>query len=249
MSKLLIPNTCQVPNVLLDEVMPNLSGSALKILFAVIRKTYGFQKGSDKISFTQFQKLTGLSRDAVDQGIKSLGTLLIVTPGLKGVPTLKGVNEYALNLDVATGELVRKSDRSENLTSQKKAVELVRKSDSTKPNLTKPRESAHKAHAPAPDSRIKDFFKFWDGEYQTRFAAPYMFAGGKEGQLVKTLLGSHELSALESLAIRFLDSTDVWIREKGGYTIGVFASQINKLVSTSIRKSPFSGDLTRELPL
>ena len=31
-SRLLIPNTCQVPNVLLDEVMPRIGGVALKVL-------------------------------------------------------------------------------------------------------------------------------------------------------------------------------------------------------------------------
>jgi phage replication O-like protein O len=145
MSKLLIPNTCQVPNVLLDEVMPRLPGSALKVMLAVVRKTYGFQKRSDKISFKTLQKLTGLSRDAVNQGIKALGPLLIIMPGRKNVPTSDGVNEYALNLNIETGELVRKADQSENLTSQKNPEEPVRKSDSSKPNISKPNNTGAKA--------------------------------------------------------------------------------------------------------
>ena len=76
MNRILIPNTCQVPNVLLDEVMPRISGSSLKVLLAIVRKTYGFQKQADKISFRQLQKLTGLSRDAVNRAIKELGDLL-----------------------------------------------------------------------------------------------------------------------------------------------------------------------------
>jgi len=128
-------------NVLLDEIMPTLSGSSLKVLLAIVRKTYGFQKRSDKISFRTLRKLTGLSRDAVNQGIKGLGALVTVIPGAKGVPTLEGVNEYALNLNVETGELVRKSDQSENRTSQKNREKQVRKSDSSKPNSSKPNKA------------------------------------------------------------------------------------------------------------
>jgi hypothetical protein len=65
MNKLLIPNTTQIPNVVLDDLMPQLSGSELKVLLAIVRKTYGWQKRSDKISFTTLRQLTGLSRDAV----------------------------------------------------------------------------------------------------------------------------------------------------------------------------------------
>src|SRR5438034_9446048 len=148
MNRILIPNTCQVPNVLLDEVMPRISGSSLKVLLAIVRKTYGFQKQADKISFRQLQKLTGLSRDAVNRAIKELGDLLKVKRGIKGVPSLAGVNEYSLNLDVSTGQLVRKHDQSENRTSPISDEELVRKSDSTKPN-TKPKKEGSDSSSPA----------------------------------------------------------------------------------------------------
>ena len=135
MTRLLIPNTTQMPNVLLDVVMPRLSGSALKVLLAIVRQTYGFQRESSKLSFNYLQRLTGLSRDAVNRGIKVLGPLLTVQPGLKNVPTLAGVNAYALNLDLATGELVRITHRSEIQTSQKTGQKPVRNSDSIKPNI------------------------------------------------------------------------------------------------------------------
>src|SRR6185369_8811212 len=77
-SKLLIPNTTQVPNVLIDVVMRQISDAALRVLLAVVRKTYGFQKKCDAVSLTQLQKLTGMSRKAVVDGIKKLGSLLII---------------------------------------------------------------------------------------------------------------------------------------------------------------------------
>ncbi len=83
------------------------------------------------------------------------------------------------------------------------------------------------------DSRIKEFFTWWDIEYQRRIGEPYVISGGKEGSLIKNLLRTFDLPKLKRYALRFLDSKDSWVRQNGGYTIGVFASQFNKLTSTA----------------
>jgi hypothetical protein len=56
MSKLLIPNTCQVPNVLLDEIMPRIGGVALKVLLAIVRQTYGFGVPSRQIGLKKLSQ-------------------------------------------------------------------------------------------------------------------------------------------------------------------------------------------------
>jgi len=84
-----------------------------------------------------------------------------------------------------------------------------------------------------PDSRIKEFFTWWDIEYRRRIGEPYVINGGKDGALIKNLLRTFDLPKLQKYALGFLDSKDSWVQEHGGYTIGVFASQINKLISTS----------------
>jgi len=129
MSKFLIPNTTQVPNILLDAVIPKLPPGAVRVLLAIVRKTNGFQKSSDRISYSQLQSLTGLSRQGVSSGTKVLGALLKIKPGKKG----KGANEYSLNLDVTTGQLVNKVDQPNNLTSQSCEQKVVKKVDSPKP--------------------------------------------------------------------------------------------------------------------
>ncbi len=83
------------------------------------------------------------------------------------------------------------------------------------------------------DPRIKEFFTWWDIEYQRRIGEPYVISGGKEGSLIKNLLRTFDLPKLKKYALRFLDSKDSWVRERGGYTNGVFASQFNKLTSTA----------------
>jgi hypothetical protein len=83
------------------------------------------------------------------------------------------------------------------------------------------------------DPRIQEFFAWWASEYEPRFGSKYSFSGSKERALVKRALETHDLPFLKKLALRFFDSKERWIAETGGYTIGVFVSQINKLVSTA----------------
>jgi phage replication O-like protein O len=107
MSKLLIPNTTQVPNVLLDKVMPLLPAAPLKVLLAIARLTYGFQKRSHKIGFTQLAKLTGLKRRSAIRAANFLGDLIHVKTGGPG----RGANEYSLNLDITESQLAALSER------------------------------------------------------------------------------------------------------------------------------------------
>ena len=96
------------------------------------------------------------------------------------------------------------------------------------------------------DSRIKEFFTWWDIEYQRRIGEPYVINGGKDGALIKNLLRTFDLPKLQKYALGFLDSKDSWVREHSGYTIGVFASQINK--QTSIAKANDNHPPRKEMP-
>lgn len=65
------PNTTQVPNYVFA-LIPNLSEAELKVLLAVVRKTYGWHKDADKISVSQLEKMTGLSYSAIKKARASL---------------------------------------------------------------------------------------------------------------------------------------------------------------------------------
>ena len=237
-NKLLIPNTCQVPNVLIDDVMPRLPGSAVKIMFAVVRKTYGFGKRADKLSFTTLQKLTGLSRDAVNEGIKALGSVLIITPGVKNHPGLKGLNEYALNLNVDTGELVGKSDWSENLTSQKSRKKLVRNSDSSKPNSSKPNSVARKKRDnAAPDPRVRMLLDAFITKYEARTGQKYAIVSGKDQGKDPAMLKQRLAVADPETIMRNMDRyfcNDFY--GKIGFDVAGFCSAFNRLNSAGAKK-------------
>ena len=53
MSRALIPNSTQIPDVILDHWMAELSGAELKVLLYIARRTYGFGRDSDHISLNQ----------------------------------------------------------------------------------------------------------------------------------------------------------------------------------------------------
>lgn len=93
-----IPNFLQVPNVVIDELLPDLTGAELKCYLVVIRKTKGWNKESDNISISQFMKATGLSNSAVIKACESLVKygLLVKENGSRNTG-IYAVNSYSKN--------------------------------------------------------------------------------------------------------------------------------------------------------
>jgi phage replication O-like protein O len=58
----------RIPNAILDS-MADLTEPELRVLLAITRKTIGWQKECDPISLTQLEKITGLSRPAVNKAL------------------------------------------------------------------------------------------------------------------------------------------------------------------------------------
>ena len=80
----------QIANEILDALtQAGLNGTELAIVLHVIRKTYGWHKKCDRISFTQFEKQLKKSRPTISDNIQSLlvKKLLLVKKTLLG-------NEY-----------------------------------------------------------------------------------------------------------------------------------------------------------
>lgn len=112
MARSLIPNSTQVPDVILDHWMGELSGSEFKVLLYVARRTYGFGKDSDTISLNQLahgirrrdgrvvDRGTGLSRSGVKAACVSLieKGLLIRTANVVADRREADESTYRLNL-------------------------------------------------------------------------------------------------------------------------------------------------------
>ncbi len=119
----LIPNSTQLPNIILDYVVPLIPEAEARCLIYICRRTFGFHKSSDRISFSQFMEGikdrrgnvldygTGLSRQAVAVALRNLTTAEAIRVG----KSRKG-NLYQINLHMDVDKVVNLVDQSRKLT-------------------------------------------------------------------------------------------------------------------------------------
>lgn len=124
--KYLKPNTTQIPNILLDWIIPQLPEGEAKCLLYICRRTFGFHKEYDRISFSQFidgiegkDAGAGVSRPVIAKSLKNL----VVSGAIIMTETTKG-NVYKINLEMDIEQIVNK-------------VNQLRKEKKIKPKQTK----------------------------------------------------------------------------------------------------------------
>jgi DNA-binding transcriptional ArsR family regulator len=123
------PNYTPTPNVLFDELLPELSGAELKVVLYLIRRTFGFHRATDSVSLTQFcegittrdgRRLdhgTGLARSSASKALAALEQRgLIVAERAEQQHGGAAVNLYRLNLPSSEPQIdeprvVRKSNQ------------------------------------------------------------------------------------------------------------------------------------------
>ena len=213
-----------------------LSPYEWRALMFLFRKTYGHQKKADAIPLSQFSKGMRLDRRLVHRAIKSLESKSLLVIGRDD----RGAVSYQFQKDYMKWRVSSRKMTVISRDDKTSSAEMTEVSSPEIPSKEIRKEKRKRVRGkPSPsngsDPRIKEFFTWWDGEYQKRFSAPYHFNGVKEGTIVKRLLHSYDLPRLCDLAGRFLDSRDPWLQQNSGFTIGIFAGQINKLVSTKNR--------------
>ena len=135
-----IPNSFQVPNALVDDLMAELGGVELKCYLLVIRKTKGWSKEFDAISLSQFMTFTGAGKTAVINALKNLvdAGLLVRKVGVRNTSV------YAINLfrnsTSSESELVQKVNR----TSSESEPVTSSESEHTKNNIKNTTQNTNK---------------------------------------------------------------------------------------------------------
>lgn len=115
MSKIPKPNYTQIPNVILDH-MADMTNAEFRVITAIARKTFGWQKTTDMISLSQLCELTGLSRQGVIDG-----TAKAIANGWVEKVECGNSFEYSL--------LVKQVDQSNRETSQASRPKVVKPVD------------------------------------------------------------------------------------------------------------------------
>lgn len=97
-----VPNSFQVPNAFVDEVLSKISDAACKLYLVICRKTRGWNKEMDSISLSQLELITGKSRPTVIKAKNELVKfgLLIELPS-----TIHG-NTYKLGEETSVGQVI-----------------------------------------------------------------------------------------------------------------------------------------------
>lgn len=140
-----IPNSFQVPNVIIDELIADMSEAELKCFLFVIRKTTGWQKEMDAISISQFMESLKLSKQSVISGCDRLVDkgLLVKTKGFRGTNVFSlnwskiltsQENGLVKNLDITCQDF--RQDPVKNLDTQTNTIQKTLKQNTNNPPIS-----------------------------------------------------------------------------------------------------------------
>ena len=93
-----------------------------------------------------------------------------------------------------------------------------------------PPASQRKNKKPPPDPGVRTFIDFAHTTHQEELGAPLHVDGGKDGMIVKRLLKTYGLEALQRMWGKYLRDDDDWVR-KNGISIGGFKVHIARYVT------------------
>mgnify|MGYP000849192220 CR=1 FL=1 len=230
------PNYTQIPNVYFDSIMQKLNGSENLVFLAIMRKTFGWRKKKDRISYSQIMEMTGLVKSTTAAALKSLESMGYISSEKTGQSF-----SYYVNIEDETVpkiEPVRKSNCTENHTSTVPKIEPV--SDETVPKIEHTKESTLNKLSKEIYSEIEtayiDAFKevLPDGEP----IIDYKKTRAREKALLSKLGKDKIIQAINAA------KKDDWIIS-GGFSLMVILGdyQLNKLLNGKQQKYGYSKPL------
>jgi hypothetical protein len=246
MENKLIPNSTQVPNIITDFIIPQLPEAEARCLLYICRRTFGFHKSEDRISFTQFMegikakdgkildKGAGLARGSVNEALKNLikSEAIFVRRDSKG-------NYYQINLEMDADKVVqqidwfRKQTRS-GIANRPRQVRLL--------NLQK-KEKKRETKSIADKSAHARFIEYFYNTAQ-KARGIKLIINGKDGKNLKRVLELNILTEneLQQLALYFLASP---YYKKFSPSIATFLSAgiLNGLINDLRNKEDFWKEL------
>ncbi|CAN8142661.1 putative Phage replication protein O domain protein [uncultured Thiomicrorhabdus sp.] len=167
-----IPNSFQVPNVVIDEYLCKLSANAFKAYMFIVRKTKGWNKSSDGISQSQFMKALGVGSDntvskALDELLKFNLILEKKTQGRYSVffidvPAQNELLTSAESAEVPPQKVRNTSAESAEVPPQKVRTQTnTNQTNTNKDKKSKPKKSAGIDFSNALDVASESSLKNW----------------------------------------------------------------------------------------
>lgn len=210
-----------------------LPGQAGQVFNFIIRKTWGWNRKSDRISLSQFVEGTGVPKHRVIEM-----RAILVSMNMIEVVTEKGnaITEFG-NDEITTYSIQKNYEKwvplPKKVTLPKKVMTVTEKGNASLPNSVPTKDTTTKDTIQKTACRepVGDHQKAIDYFVQTHLektGTKYIFLGGKDGKIVSEIMKFMTLGEFKDRVDMFFSSDDEFIL-KAGFTIGVFQSQINKL--------------------
>lgn len=133
-----------------------LSGEEMQVLWVIFRKTYGWHKKTDLISYGQFSECTGLSRQHVLRAVKKLLPKMVIRVTKNGD---SGINLYEFNKDFDQWQVLPKKvtvTKKGNKGVTKKGSRVLPKKGHTKESITKEKNTKEKHEVELPQGIFQE---------------------------------------------------------------------------------------------
>jgi len=145
----------RIANDIMDRIyMLDISASAFRVLNAIIRQTYGFQKSTERFTNSYIQTMTGLGATSVKDALNMLAERRIITVEKSGMFKVIGLNKSVSDWQIDAG----KSDHNIRTKSNQEAANPAT-TESRESGHNKPRIRPQKAANPAEPSRESGHIK------------------------------------------------------------------------------------------
>lgn len=145
----------RIANDIMDRIyMLDISASAFRVLNAIIRQTYGFQKSTERFTNSYLQTMTGLGATSVKDALNMLADRRIITVEKSGMFKVIGLNKSVSDWQMDAG----KSDNNSRTKTTQEAANPAT-TESRESGHNKPRIRPQKAANPAETSRESGYIK------------------------------------------------------------------------------------------
>lgn len=258
-----------IANEIMEQVAKlSINATQFRILIVVWRYTYGFNRKEHTLSRNFIAEATGIHKIRVGQELEDLfkrNILIEIEPPSFSAGRVISFNKYYDEWDKARGSGTKTLPGNENVTWEQKgevAETLPGSGNVTRPgsenatwrgsgNVTQDKQNIKtniKTYTAGEKkqtngkkiSPVKSVIDYYHKSFVERFQEKPVITNKKDGDLIKKLVNAYGSEKVEELLDKFFAADDEFIKQSG-YTIGVFYSQVNKLLTA--RDPPQRGRL------
>jgi phage replication O-like protein O len=218
-----------------------IGGRELRVVLAVIRESYGWNRKDCRLTLLQIGQMTGLAREHVCEVVKRLVGLNILKVDTSTNPRTYRFNKYSGTWNVVFPKREHGSRNGNTVTVPKMVTQVFPKREHDVPKMVTP--NIHISTKDSTKDMIKDstrslertrspvqqLFDIYFEEYQKAHGRKPDVIGGKDGAAFKRLLNNHTSEELQQWLVWYVNSDEPFY-VRVGWNIGTFSSQINGII-------------------